>query len=126
MKKIWPFLIIGILIFSTLGVIASPEYSTSDINKIKESIQISKPFIEDEKEFITVNLMEGNSYLLEPGKPMLPTVTQVFTLPFGSKINNVDVTYNGLNEILLQKNIKPSKTSLCSSRKLWLGSAKSN
>lgn len=108
MKKTWPFIIIGILLFSTIGAIASPEYSASDIKNINESMQISKPFIEDENEYISVNLMEGNSYLLEAGRPMLPTITKVFTLPFGSKINSADVTYNGLNEILLPKYIKPS------------------
>jgi len=108
MKKIWPFIIIEILIFSTISAIASPEHSASDIKKINVSMQISKPLIEDENEFISVNLMEGNSYLLESGKPMLPTINKVFTLPFGSKINSIDVIYEGLNKILLQKNVKPS------------------
>lgn len=108
MKKIWPFLILGILIFSTIGAVASSEYEDFDIKKINQSILISKPVVEDENDFVTVSLSEGNSYLLDSDRPMLPTVTRVFTLPFGSIINNVVVEYNGLSEILLSKNVKPA------------------
>jgi hypothetical protein len=54
MKKTLSFLIIGILIISTIGTLASPEKSNSD-KKINESIQISKPILDDENEFIKTN-----------------------------------------------------------------------
>jgi hypothetical protein len=40
---------------------------------------------------------------------MIPTITRVYTLPFKSEIINVNVNYNGKNEILLSKYIKPAK-----------------
>ena len=108
MKKTLSIIILGILIFSTIGVTALQENSVSDIKKIKEKILISKPTVKDENNFVTVSLSEGNSYLLEPNRPMLPTVTRVFTLPFGSKIMSVDVSYNGINDIVLSKDVKPA------------------
>jgi hypothetical protein len=107
MKKIWPILILGILIFSSINAIAIQINDISNEKYINESIQISKPKFVDEEEFVTVQLKEGNSYLLDSGSPMLPTITRVYILPFSSKINNIDVSYNGLNKIVLSKNIKP-------------------
>ena len=108
MKKILSILIIQIFIISTIGAIATPEHINLDTVNINESITISKPIIIDESDFSTVLLDEGNSYLLNPGRPMIPTVNKVYELPFGSKINNIDVSYNGNNEILLKKSIKPA------------------
>jgi len=39
---------------------------------------------------------------------MLPIVTRVYTLPFGSIIENIEVNYHGENTIQLQKNVKPA------------------
>jgi len=106
MKRLLSILILGILVTGSLGALATPEQQKSELITINESITISRPVIEEGNEFITVNLKEGNSYLLDPGSPMLPTVNKVFTLPFGSKVNNVKVSYSNLQEIMLSKNIK--------------------
>ena len=108
MKKILTFIILGIFILSTIGAVASPEKNHLKTEIIDESIIISQPTIYDENDFLAVSLKEGNSYLLGINKPMIPTITKVYTLPFGSKINNVKVSYNGRNEILLTKYIKPA------------------
>ncbi|UCF49138.1 MAG: hypothetical protein JSU91_05160 [Thermoplasmatales archaeon] len=109
MKKIFSILILQIFIISTIGAIATPENINFDTVHINESITISKPKIIDESDFSTILLDEGNSYLLDSGSPMIPTVNKVYELPFGSKINNIDVSYNGNHEILLTKFIKPAK-----------------
>lgn len=108
MKKTLSIIVLGILIFSTIGAIASPEFSHSNIKQINESISISEPVVEDENEYVSIQLNEGNSYLLEPNRPMLPFVSRVFILPFGTKINNVEVSYSGESEISLSKNVKPA------------------
>jgi hypothetical protein len=108
MKKNLSFLILGLLMYSTIGSVVAPGLSHSDIKSINESILISKPVIKDENEFVSINLRDGNSYLLNPGKPMLPVVNQVFVLPFGSKIYSADVIYSGENEISLSKKVKPA------------------
>ena len=95
-----------------MGIAVLPVYGDSDIKNINEKILISKPVIKDENNFVTVSMQEGNSFLLEPDKPMLPIVTRVFILPFGSKIKSVNVNYNGENEIILSKDIKPDILSL--------------
>lgn len=106
MKRIVSILILGILVIGSLGALATAEHRKSDLMTIKESISISRPIIEEENEFVTVSLKEGNSYLLDPGSPMLPVVSKVFTLPFGSKVNKVEVSYSDEKEITLSKNVK--------------------
>ena len=108
MKKILSIFVFGIFLLSTIGALAAPELSNSNINNISDSITISKPVIEDDSEFVTVTLNEGNSYTLNPGKPKLPVVNQVYILPFGSIVNSVDVSYTGENDISLSKIIKPA------------------
>ena len=108
MKKILSIFVFGIFLLSTIGALAAPELSNSNINNISDSITISKPVIEDDSEFVTVTLNEGNSYTLNPGKPKLPVVNQVYILPFGSIVNSVDVSYTGENDISLSKIIKPN------------------
>ena len=108
MKKILSIFILGIFLLSTIGALAAPELSQFNVKNINEAMNISKPVIEDENEFVTVLLNEDNSYLLNPGKPRLPVLNKVYTLPFGSKILSVDVSYNGENEILLSKIVKPA------------------
>ena len=106
MKKTLSILIIGILITGSLGAFATPEQEESELITINESVDISRPLIKDENGLSAVSLKEGNSYLLDPGCPMLPTISKVFTLPFGSKVDEVKVSYDNLQETKLSKNIK--------------------
>jgi hypothetical protein len=107
MNKILTILILGLLIFGTIGVIATPEKNNIENKILFESILISEPIIKEENDFISIYLEESNSYLLEPNNPMLPTITRVYTLPFKTDIHNIKVNYFGNNEILLNKHIKP-------------------
>ena len=52
MKKTLSIIILGILIFSSIGVTALHENSIKDIIKIKEKILISKPILIDENNFL--------------------------------------------------------------------------
>jgi hypothetical protein len=107
LKKILPIFVVGILVLSGLGAVAITDDKPYN-EKIEEvSIFISKPVIEDAGHYVIVNIEEATTYLLEPEKPMLPVVTQVFTFPFGTKINSVDVKISEVNEMVLSKEIQP-------------------
>ena len=110
MKKIISILLLTVLIFSSFGVIATPKNNISNENVITEKIEITKPVLTDEGKYLSINLEDGNSYLLEQKNPMIPTITRVYTLPFKTKINSVNINYNGKNELSLSKQIKPVST----------------
>jgi hypothetical protein len=107
MKKILILSILGILVLGGLWVGAAP--SNNYYEKIKtESMKISEPIIKYEGQYITVDLKEKKSFLLEPEKPMLPVISQVFTFPFKTKINSVEVIFSETNKLILQKEVKPA------------------
>jgi Peptidase family C25/Propeptide_C25 len=108
MKKLLPLCIVGILVFSVLGVVAITNDKTNDLKIKSESIAISEPIIKDEGQYVTVSLEEAASSLLDPGKPMLPVLTKVFTFPFGTKISDVDVSFSETDELALLKEVNPA------------------
>jgi hypothetical protein len=108
LRKILPILIVGILVLSGLGAVAGTDNKIY-FDKIEEkSIVISEPVVKDEGKYVTVNIDEATTSILETGKPMLPVVTEVFTFPFGTKISSVEVTVSEANELVLSKEIKPA------------------
>ena len=108
MKKIIPILIVGILVLSGLGAVALTDEKAYNEKVEEKSIVISKPIIKDIGQYITVNIDESTSSISEPGKPMLPIVTEVFTFPFGTKIRNVDVINSKVTKQVLLKEIYPT------------------
>ena len=109
MKKILPILVVCFLVLSGLGAVAGTNSLSDQTEKIlEESIVISEPIIKDADQYATVNLEEAESFLIKAGKPMLPVVTHVFTFPFGTNINSVDVSFSEAEELRLSKEVEPS------------------
>ncbi len=107
MNKIYIVLIVGVIILSGIGTVALTDNSIYNVKNLKESFVISEPIIKDVDQYVTINLEEATSSLLHVGKPVLPVVTRIFTLPFGSKISHVDVIFSEENEIMLPKEVLP-------------------
>ncbi len=106
MKKIVSTVIVWFLIIGGLGAVALDD-SNAKIKVIEERIYISRPVIKDLGEYISVDLEESESFILESGKPLLPVVTKVFTFPLGTRI--VDVVVNSeYKEYILSKKIQPA------------------
>ena len=108
MKKFLILLLVGILVASGFGALAVSDKKNYDTKIKEEIIIISEPIIKETGQYATVNIKEATSFLLEPGKPLLPVVTQVFTLPFETKIISVDMTISDSKELILQKEVQPA------------------
>jgi len=106
MKKIIPILAVVVLVLSGLGAVAVTEADEKLVNK--DSVLLSAPIFKETDSYLTVDLNEATSLLLDTGKPMLPVVTKVYTFPFGTKINDVVVTFSEINKHVLSKKIMPS------------------
>ena len=103
-KKILILLLIGILFFSGFIVNASDE----NVKIIEKTINVTNPVVIDDGQYILVNLNGASSVIEKPGEPMLPMISQVFILPFGSKISSVDVSFSDFKQIQVSKEIKPA------------------
>jgi len=106
MKKLLPIILVGILVVSGLGAVAVQENDDKTQYNI-EYMAISEPIITETNEYLTVNLEESESLLMETGKPMLPVITKVFTFPLGTNIVDVKVDFDTQKQVLSKK-IQPS------------------
>jgi hypothetical protein len=104
MKKYVVFLIISLLLAG--GVYNTALSHENQSYKDTELIKLSNPIISQSNEFISVELEEQTSYLMNDGCPMLPVVSKVFTFPLGSR---VDVDVNVVrDELKLVGKVMPS------------------
>jgi hypothetical protein len=108
MKKLIPIITVCILVFSGLGAVAVTTHQTNALENKTESITFSQPILQDEGQYIRVNLDEAASSLTDSGEPLLPVVTKVFTFPFGTKIDSVTVSYSDTNQLILSKEVLPA------------------
>ena len=73
-----------------------------------EYFSLSFPVICEDGEYNSVELEEATSFLMEPGKPILPRVTKTYILPFGSNIKDVFVEFSETTKQTLSKEIRPA------------------
>ena len=107
MKKILPLFLVGILILSGFGAAAINYKNITFKTQTKEiSIVFSEPILREVDQYVVVDIKEVTSTLLDEGKSVLPVVTQVFTIPFGSKIVSVEVNFSDVRTICLSKEVR--------------------
>lgn len=96
-------IIIGLIVLSFVlpsMVINADESKTFTIN-------VSKPNFIDKGEYVLIDIKEADSWLMEKGKPIIPTITKTFTFPAGTEI--IDIIVNIEKEkYVLSKKIAPS------------------
>jgi hypothetical protein len=107
MKRIMPIVLVGVLVLSGFGVSAISEDSNEE-NVVLESIVFSEPTIHEHDQYVKVHLDEATSYLREPGNPLLPVYTKLFTFPFGTTIKDVSYTFSSVEELQLSKEVIPA------------------
>jgi len=56
--------------------------------------------------------MEGMEYAINPGYPMLPCKTEVYTFPMGTEIKKVEVRAENVERIKMDKKIEPSPMAI--------------
>jgi hypothetical protein len=108
LKKLISIFAVGILILTGLGAVSVANDKTFDLKTEKKQLVFSEPIIKDEGQYVTINLKEETTSLLDAQKPSLPVVTQVFTFPFKTKINQVEVIYTEPKNLVLPKEVKPA------------------
>ena len=106
MKKIIPILVVSFLVLSGLGAVSGTENENENI--ISEKFYFSQPTICEKDDYISLELEESTCDSIEDDKPALPVVNKVYTFPFGTTIDNVDVTFSDFTEKQLSKPIEPS------------------
>jgi hypothetical protein len=109
MKNLLPVFIIGMMFCSVFGVAGITNGDDSFRSTVMcESITVSEPVVEMVGDFVQVDLPESSSMILLPGKPILPVVSRVFRLPFGSRVGDVDIMCFGYTKVVLPGVVQPA------------------
>ena len=109
MRKILPILVVGIFVLSGLGAVGQ-SVNNSETQKLE--MIFSKPIITDEDEYVTIDLEDANSFLIEEGKPLLPMYTKKLTYPIGTKIKEVNVQILSTKKATISKDIVTSPVAV--------------
>ena len=114
MKKIINFLVVVLLIISGIGAVATNNQETDNVIITTSSeIKFSTFEIKETNEgYNEIEMSDVSTFLMEPGKPMLPKVVKTFELPFGVKNVKVDVNVFNIDENSVIKEIQPSPRML--------------
>lgn len=102
MRKIIPFLIVGILFLSGIGAVAG---NIDDYESEYIKIDFSTPNIKEEKEYVKINIEETNSFLMKHNQPMIPKYTHTFIYPFGTEIKDINCNALNIKEKQLSKKV---------------------
>ena len=101
MKKILPILAIVIMVFSGLGAVVVSDSET----EITETISFSAPTVQRNEEYVNIEVAEATYYTFGYGEPCLPVVNKVYTFPFGTRIDNVEVTFSAAEQQQLSSKV---------------------
>lgn len=104
-------LVCGIIVLF-VGVSVLPRVINAEeqsyIKEKSESIVFSEPIIRETDQYVTLNVEEATSYLMIPGKPVLPIYTKTFKFPFGTQIKGVECKLSQINQEVISGKIQPS------------------
>ena len=102
MRKILPFLIIGILVISGLGTVT---VSSEESEQEKAILSFSNLSIQEKNEYVTLELEGADSQLVKKDHYIVPTRIETFTFPFGTEILSIRCTPEDIHKQELSKEI---------------------
>ena len=102
MKKTLPILIIGILILSGLGAVAT---TGEEIKQEKMTLSFSQLSIQEKDGSIALELDGANSILIKKDHYIVPTSLKTFTFPFGTEIESIQCIPKNIHRQELTKEL---------------------
>ncbi len=68
--------------------------------------------LKENEKYLEINLEDVTTYLMDPGKPIIPKVVTYLELPFGAQNVEVEVIPKNIKEQTIEKQIRPSPIHL--------------
>jgi len=108
MKKL-PFIVAALILLSSMAAIGFGKEADDTSTLIQSFGSISSETREiDQITFSTYTMSGAPRQLYHGGKPMVPYASETFTLPFGTKITNMDVSVHGIHTTTTTYTILPA------------------
>lgn len=109
MKKIIILVLVSILLINGFSAIALKNNNELEKN---ETIYFEKPLIVKQNQDLIFNFENANSWINNPGYPLLPSFVKTYEFPFGTQIKSVDVVFSESKEYILGGDITLSSSPL--------------
>ncbi len=104
-----PLIVVCIVVLSGFGAVALHDRKTEHITETM-TVPFLAPTIEESEraDYVCARSDDTDSYLMNPGQPMIPKITKVVELEFGVKNVNVEVIPKGIYEQEISQEIIPA------------------
>jgi hypothetical protein len=113
MKKILSFMTIIFLVISGIGAIATNSGQADSFRVTSSELTFSSLNIRETSiEYVEAVINDVSTFLLEPGRPVLPKVVETFELPFGVKNIKVEVKTGEIVQREIKGEIQPAPRML--------------
>jgi len=113
MKKLFVFVILGLLLFSGLGVAG---YDAGFDQNIQRIDHINTPMLKidpsEKQGYLSLQLTDVNTFQTNPGEPRVPKIVHTFELPFGATDIQVHLTPQSITTISIDKEVQPASALL--------------
>jgi len=108
-NKAITIMILGMLVLSGFGVYGYQNQMSED-RKILDTITLdfNQPVITEKNEYISVDMIQTSTYLMQAGQPMVPKSINHLELPFGVTNVFVEVIPHNIVEHQISKEIVPA------------------
>jgi len=107
MKKICTLVLIGIFIGSGIQVGGLQNNLDETIDSQTITYQLHNPTVQEAEDYVLLSFDQQSSTLLQVGNPEIPVITSIFTIPYGSTIQQLHVDFSNKQSLFLTKEIKP-------------------
>lgn len=112
-----------LIVLSIITVIISSSMITLSNQKERETQKVelffSQPLIHSDGDYITVDIPETTSQLVTSGHPLIPFSSLALSFPLGTKIKNINLSYNQRTNLTIDKKIHPAPQQVPSNGELY-------
>ena len=116
-----PFIVVGLLLLSSIAIVSVGEEAGTYQRTINSSF-LDLSVTEKYDQYVELEMVGANSALFSAGKPILPIYTETLTLPFGITVNNVQCQARDIETMVLSKDIMPCPQEIPTSMKVEFSS----
>jgi hypothetical protein len=104
--RVFPIIVVGFVLMSSITVIGVQKKE----QKLQDSFSLmfQEPCLVDDDVYVGVTMQGAPACIYHTGKPVLPMYTTTMQLPFGSIIQNVNISFNEVHTMVLPKKIRPA------------------
>jgi len=106
-------IIVGVLISllgTGVGAAVAPVNMHVHNGNLTSSLAFSMPVLQETQGYYLASFQNMNAWVDEPGYPMVPAYRQTYTIPFGSKVTNVQVTFSDPDSQILTRALVPASS----------------